>query len=256
MHFNKNHAEPSLVALRRIIRENPLGIFTTAIDSAEHPLLQSSHIPFVLDVGDESSETELGRLRGHLARMNPQSKAIMDEVAAAGSGGPYLEREVLILFTSSAHHYVTPKFYRETKPTTGKVVPTWNYSAVQVYGKARVYVDARAEETGAFLGQQIHDLSEHCERTIMGYTGEGDRPGPWKVTDAPERYTELLRKAIIGVEVEVTRMEGKFKMSQEMPDGDIDGVIAGFRGLGSEVGREMADVVEERKELKMKKKDL
>ncbi|WP_254554525.1 FMN-binding negative transcriptional regulator, partial [Salmonella enterica] len=81
-----------------------------------------------------------------------------------------------------------PKFYTETKPTTAKVVPTWNYAAVQAYGRARIFYESKTPETQNFLGKQIDDLSRHGETAIMGYTGKGDRPGPWKVTDAPERY--------------------------------------------------------------------
>lgn len=251
MYIRDVHAERSLVALRRIVRENPLGLFTTAITSESHPFLQSSHIPFVLDVEDESSETELGRLRGHLARANPQSKAIIEEVAA--SGVKTLERDVLVIFSSPAQHYTTPKFYTETKPDTGKVVPTWNYAAAQIYGRATVYVDTKAEETGTFLNKQISDLTKHNEETLMGFNGKGDNPGPWKVTDAPERYIDLLKKAIIGVEIKIDSMEGKYKMSQEMSPGDVDGVIKGFKNLKSDAAQGVGKLVEERKELKTKK---
>jgi transcriptional regulator len=251
MYIRDVHTEGSLIALRRLVRANPLGLFTTAIDTASHPFLQSSHIPFVLDVEDESSEIELGRLRGHLARANPQSKAIMEEVAATGK--KTLERDILVIFTSPAQHYVTPKFYTETKPTSGKVVPTWNYGAVQVYGRATVFVDTKAEETGSFLDKQISDLTKHNEETVMGFDGKGDNPGPWKVTDAPERYIGLLKKAIIGVDIEITRMEGKYKMSQELPAGDADGVIKGFKNLKSDAAQGVASLVEERKEPKARK---
>ena len=254
------HADATIQTLRKLIRQNPLGILTTAIASPNYPLLQSSHIPFVLDVEDEESETELGVLRCHVARPNPQSKAMIESLKAAqqqgkdGAGGDgrpgVLEQEVLVLFNAPAHHYVTPKFYTETKPTTGKVVPTWNYATAQVYGRARVYHDSKSEESRAFLSKQIHDLSQQSETSIMGYTGLGDRPGPWSVTDAPERYIELLQKNIIGIEITIDRLEGKFKMSQEMQPGDREGVIKGFANLGSEVGAEMSRLVKERGELK------
>lgn len=245
MYIREVHAERSLQTLRQLVRENPLGLFTTAISSPSFPFLQSSHIPFILDVEDESSETELGRLRGHLARQNPQSKAIIEEVGA--SGMKTLERDVLVIFSSPAQHYVTPKFYTETKPDTGKVVPTWNYAAVQVYGRAIVYVDAKSDETSDYLSSQINALTNHNEINTMGHTGEGGNPGAWKVSDAPDRYISLLKKAIIGVEIKIDRMEGKFKMSQEMGNGDLDGVIEGFRGLDTEVGQQVADIVEKRK---------
>ncbi|OIW22543.1 putative transcriptional regulator [Coniochaeta ligniaria NRRL 30616] len=257
MYLRAVHAETHIPTLRQLIRDFPLGILTTAFSSTAGPSIQSSHIPFLLDVQDESSETELGRLRGHLARANPQSKALIEAVSKNQGNGTtpsnILTEEVLVLFTSPVQHYVTPKFYTETKPATGKVVPTWNYAAVQAYGRARIYFDARSEETSAFLSRQISDLSEHAETSIMGYTGpEDSRPAPWSVKDSPERYVELLRKAIIGVEIEITRLEGKFKMSQELGAGDREGVVAGFQGLGTEVAQEVAKLVEQRAELKGK----
>ncbi|KAK9458706.1 transcriptional regulator [Lipomyces oligophaga] len=217
-----------------------------------YPFLQSSHISFILDVQDRSSETELGCLRGHLARANPQSKAIIDTLTASPQLNNILEDEVLVIFSVAAHHYVTPKFYTETKPTSGKVVPTWNYAAVQAYGRARVYFDSKSEYTSAFLQQQISDLSHHNETTTMGYTG-GDKPTEWKVSDAPERYIEIMKKNIIGIEIEIKRLEGKFKMSQELSQGDREGVIHGFESLNNEVGREVSRLVELRGDLEYQK---
>lgn len=150
MFFPAAHVETRIPVLRQLIRDYPLGVLTTAIPSDEHPLILSSHVPWVLDVADEASETQLGRLRGHLARQNPQAKVLASAAACAGS--TTLEHEVLVLFTAVPHHYVTPRFYAETKPATAKVVPTWNYAAVQAYGRAIVYLDAQADDTARFLG--------------------------------------------------------------------------------------------------------
>lgn len=254
MHLRDVHADATIPMLRELIRENPLGILTTAISSSTYPLIQSSHIPFVLDVQDESSETELGVLRCHIARQNPQAKAIIDSLESGPQGNAgCLEQEVLILFNSPIHHYVTPKFYTETKPDSGKVVPTWNYAAAQAYGRARVYYDSKSDESNDFLSKQIHDLSQYAETSIMGYTGV-DKPGPWKVTDAPENYVELLRKNIIGIEISIERLEGKFKMSQELRKGDREGVIKGFGRLQGEIGAQMSGLVKERGDLKDAKK--
>ncbi|KAK5996242.1 hypothetical protein PT974_04674 [Cladobotryum mycophilum] len=247
MYLRDVHAETTIATLRQLIRDNPLGILTTAIRSERHPLIQSSHIPFILDVANESDETELGVLRGHVARQNPQSKAMIESVQSSASSSDYvLEEEVLVLFNSPVHHYVTPKFYTETKPSNGKVVPTWNYAAAQVYGKAKIYFDSKSEETVAFLSKQVDDLSRHSETSIMGYTGSGSKPTPWNVSDAPDKYVQLLQKAIIGIEIKIDRFEGKFKMSQEMSQGDREGVINGFGGMGSEIGSQMAEIVRER----------
>ncbi|KAF4950087.1 hypothetical protein FGADI_8426 [Fusarium gaditjirri] len=248
MILSSAHVETRIPVLRQLIRDNALGVLTTAIPSEKHSHIQASHIPFVLDVQDDGDDTELGVLRGHIARQNPQSQAMIEALESSGSN--VLGQEVLVLFTAAPHHYVTPKFYTETKPTTAKVVPTWNYAAVQAYGRATVYYDSKSEASSKFLQKQLEDLSEHTERSIMNYTGKGDQPGPWKVSDAPERYIELMKKNIIGIEISIHRLEGKFKMSQEMRKGDRDGVIKGFGGMESEAAQAIATMVQERSDLK------
>lgn len=266
MHLRSDHAEDRIPVLQQLVRDYPLGVLTTAIASPNFPLLQSSHIPWVIDVDDTTASSagdgpNLGRLRGHIARQNPQSKAMIEHLTAnatpsadAGPASAVLENEVLVLFTATPHSYVTPKFYVETKPTTGKVVPTWNYAAVQAYGRARVYFDSKSDETSAYLDRQVADLSHAMETSIMGFTGREGRPSAWKVSDAPDRYVDLLKKNIIGVEIEITRLQGKFKMSQEMSKGDREGVIQGFAGLGTEQAGEISALVRERGELKDAKK--
>ncbi|KAK9236557.1 transcriptional regulator PAI 2-type [Lipomyces kononenkoae] len=252
MFLRTDHAEPRIPVLQQFIRENPLGILTTAIQSPLYPLIQSSHVPFILDVPETADGTlSNGILRGHMAKQNPQAKALMEALAVRNEQGQNtleLSDEVLVLFNGPHHHYVTPKFYTETKPTSGKVVPTWNYSAVQAYGKITVYCNSKSDETGAFLQKQIGDLSQHLETSIMGYTG-GDEASPWEVSDAPVPYVEILKKNIIGIEIKIDRLQGKFKMSQEMGKGDREGVIKGFDSLGTEVGKGISRTVKERSDL-------
>ncbi|OAQ70341.1 transcriptional regulator [Pochonia chlamydosporia 170] len=251
MYIRKDHAETRIPALRDLIRSYPLGVLTTAIPSSSQPLIQATHVPWVLEVQDEDSETELGVLRGHLARQNPHSKTMIESVSShTGDNVNVLEQDVLVLFTAAPAHYVTPKFYTETKPVTGKVVPTWNYAAVQAYGKARIFHDSKLEETSEFLGSQMTALTNHTERSIMGYTGKGDNPDQWRVTDAPERYIEVMKKAVIGIEITIERLEGKFKMSQEMSKGDREGVVKGFARLDSDVAKAVSEIVNERSEMK------
>ncbi|KAF5007793.1 hypothetical protein FDECE_5917 [Fusarium decemcellulare] len=207
-----------------------------------------SHIPFLLDVDSESSETEKGRLRGHLTRQNAQSQAMIEALTSNPALNNTLEQEVLVVFTSP-DHYVTPKFYTETKPSTGKVVPTWNYAAAQAYGRAKIYYDSKSEETAAFLEKQLVDLSYQSETRIMGYTG-GDAPSDWKPSDAPERYIELLKKSIIGIEITIDRLEGKFKMSQDKKSNDRQGVIRGFSGLKTEGASAVGRMIKERSDMK------
>ena len=222
MYLRGVHADATIPMLRQLIRSNPLGILTTAIPSKTYPKILSSHIPFILDIHDEGDESEHGVLRGHLARMNPQSKTMIDEIQSRSTTGDaqYLEEEVLVLFSASAQHYVTPKFYTETKPNTGKVVPTWNYAAAQAYGRAKIYYNAKSEETATFLSKQIDNLSRHAETSILGYNGVNGSPNAWNVSDAPENFIGLLQKSIIGIEIELNRLEGKFKMSQEIGQAD------------------------------------
>lgn len=185
-----------------------------------------------------------------MAKQNPQAKALMEALAAQqeqGNTSLELPDEVLILFNGPHHHYVTPKFYTETKPATGKVVPTWNYAAAQAYGKIRVYCDSKSEETSNYLQKQVEELSNQSETSIMGYDS------PWKVSDAPVNYVDLLKKNIIGIEITIDRLQGKFKMSQEMGQGDQEGVINGFGKLGTETGKGIADMVKLRAEMKDQK---
>lgn len=148
----------------------------------------------------------------------------------------------LWFFNGKHNHYVTPKYYAETKPETGKVVPTWNYSAVQVYGKLSLCYDSKTPDTRAFLDKQIDDLSQHTETSIMGYTGS-DSLQPWKVSDAPEKYIELMQRSIVGIQIRVDKIQGKLKMSQEMRPGDREGVAQGFETMGVETGEAISALV-------------
>ncbi|KAF4630299.1 hypothetical protein G7Y89_g7842 [Cudoniella acicularis] len=258
MYLRPVHTEHDLKIIYEFIQSNPLGVITTGIKSDNYPFLQSSHIPWVLDLpphtpeGTPSTEENklLGTLRGHVARANPQAKAMIESVASLPiptEGGVKLEQEVLILFTSPhQQHYVTPKFYTTTKPSTGKVVPTWNYAAVQVYGTLTLYHDSKSPQTEDFLRKLLNDLTKLAEEDVMGYDGEEGREKAWTVAEAPESYVGLLKKAIVGVEVRIDRVEGKWKMSQELAEGDREGTIKGFKELGTWKGDEIARTVEER----------
>ena len=250
MYIRPVHAELSIPALHAFIRENPLGLFTTAIKHATSSTILTTHIPFVLDSDDSNNWDNqdpatppapgtLGTLRGHIARANPQTKVICDPAShlksnGGGDEGSELEDEVLILFNAPAHSYVSPRYYKETKPDTGKVVPTWNYSAVQVYGRAKIFDKGPA--ASSFLMKQVNDLTN---------ANEPKSGGSWKVSDAPEKYVDLLKKGIVGIEITIDRVEGRYKMSQEMKGGDWTGVVQGFKEMGGELGTEMAKRVEE-----------
>lgn len=237
MYLRPVHTDLHFPTLHQFIRQYPLGLLTTAIPSPNFPLLQTSHIPWVLDLKDEDSLEECGVLRGHAARQNPQVKAMIEAARANGGGGASYEfkDEVMVLFNSPNHSYVTPKFYIETKPSTGKVVPTWNYAAVQAYGKLRLFFE-NDETTNDFLMKQVDDLTVQQE----------EKTKPWKVSDAPEKYVTLLSKGIVGFEITLERLGGKFKMSQESTVGDREGVIKGFEAKGTAEGKAIASMVAER----------
>ena len=243
MHLRHEHAEFDIPTLQKFVRTYPLGQFTTSLPHPSHPTLQISHIPFILD-----SEPGSGVLRGHIARINPQSKVLIDTLRqrpavngdAGSSGSPgntEIDEEVLVMFNAPVNAYVTPRFYTTTKPATGKVVPTWDYAAVQAYGKLKVYHSA-TRETDEFIHRQMGDLNAWGEETVPGQK--------WGLDDAPADYLAARRKAVIGLEIRITRLEGRFKLSQERDQGDRSGVISGFKGLGTEDGRVMAEMIEEK----------
>jgi transcriptional regulator len=124
---------------------------------------------------------------------------------------------------------VTPSWYA-TKQETGKVVPTWNYATVHAWGRPRVIND------DVWLRRQIEDMTSSRENL---------RAAPWQVDDAPPDFVVAQMRGIVGVEIAVTRIEGKWKMSQNRPEADRAGVIAGFREAG-EAGEAIAEIIAER----------
>ncbi|KAJ5392677.1 hypothetical protein N7509_008167 [Penicillium cosmopolitanum] len=214
--------------------ENPLGLLITGQNSAQIDFLQCIHIPCVLDLPKEYRGTE-PRIRAHIAKQNPQVKAMIKAVDEKPPNILELGNDILVLFNGKHDHY--------------------NYSAVQVYGKLSLYYNSKTLKAGAFLAQQIHDLSQHTETTIIGYTG-GNKPQPWTVSEAPESYTDFLKRNIIGIEVKITKIEGKFKISQEMQPDNRKGVAEGFAKIGTETGAAISELVRERAELSDLKKNV
>lgn len=153
--------------------------------------LNANPIPFLLEETDGAL-----RLVAHMARANPQWRE-------AG--------EALVVFTD-ADAYVSPEFYA-TKKETGKVVPTWNYATVHVHGTLR------AIEDRDWLRAQVNALTLAHEK---------DRAVPWAVSDAPDAYIDQMLRAIVGIEIAVSRIEGKWKVSQNRTPEDRAGVVAGL----------------------------
>jgi transcriptional regulator len=180
-----------LPALHAHLRATRLAIL---VSHAEDGSLQATHLPLLLD----PEAGEFGTLHGHLAKANPQWRAL--------AGG-----EVLVIFPG-ADAYISPSFYA-AKAEHGKVVPTWNYQAVHAYGSAEVFTDAQR------LLQLVTGLTERHE---------GDRPQPWAVSDAPADYIDGMLKAIVGFSIPITRLEGKRKLGQNRSAADVAGVKAGL----------------------------
>lgn len=187
--------EDRLDVQHQLIRNHPLGLLVTV--GGDGPI--ASPLPFVLD----STAGQFGTLRGHLARGNAQWKDSNLGVAA------------LVIF-QGPDVYVTPSWY-ETKRETGKVVPTWNYATVQVRGKLQLIEDA------GWLAKQIAALTDQME---------GKRAERWAVTDAPPDYIQSQIKGIVGLEIGITAIEGKWKVSQNRPVADRRGVVQGLGEAG------------------------
>lgn len=191
MYIPASFQEPRLDRLRALIHDHPLGLLVTHGPSG----LMASPLPFLY----YPDEGEHGVLRVHLARAN----AHWQELSALD--------DCLVVF-QGPQGYVTPSWY-PSKAQTHRVVPTWNYATVHAWGRPRVVDDA------AWLRRQVDDLTHQQERP---------RPAPWAVGDAPDEFIATQLRVIIGVEIALTRLEGKFKMSQNRPEADRAGVVQGM----------------------------
>ncbi len=210
MYIPKTNAEHRPEVMLDFIEAHPLGaLVTTSADG-----LFATHLPLVLHRG----RGERGVLEGHVGRANPHPR----HDGAAG--------EALVIFTGP-DAYVTPSWY-PSKAEHGRVVPTWNYVAVHVYGVLRFVDDP------AYLRRHLDELT---------HRHEAGRETPWAADDAPADYIAGLERAIVGVEITITRVEGKWKMSQNRPDPDIDGVVAGLSGAADPGARAVAEIVQARR---------
>ncbi len=156
--------------------------------------LHANHIPLLLVDG---------KLQGHVARANPLWK------------GGNVAGEVLVVFQGD-DSYISPSGYA-TKAEHGKVVPTWNYAAVHAYGELRVIDDPH------WIFAQISALTAANEAAL---------PQPWAVTDAPAGYIEKMLGAIVGIEISITRLLGKWKVSQNQPAVNQASLIAALEKAG------------------------
>ena len=201
------HRQDDLAAQHELIRRHPLGLLVTHGSQG----LLANAMPFLID----PAAGKFGKLSAHMARANGQWR----DLAEAG--------DALVVFQGS-EHYISPSWYA-TKRETGKVVPTWNYVMVQARGTVRVIEDAE------WLRAQIAALTQ---------TQETPRPAPWAVSDAPEDFVTAQVRQIVGLEIEITDIRGKWKASQNRNVADRTGVVAGLETDGDPQALAMAAVVQ------------
>jgi transcriptional regulator len=210
MYLPAHFAETRIEVLRGLVEAHPLGVLVTL--GAEG--LNANHLPFEWD----PEPAPCGTLRAHVARANSLWKEL-------SSGA-----QPLAIF-QGPQHYITPSWY-QTKKDTGKVVPTWNYLVVHAYGPMRVIDDAQ------WLGKFVGALTDRFE---------SPRAQPWKVEDAPEDFIATQLKAIVGIEMTVEKLLGKWKASQNRPAQDRDGVVKGLRESHNAGAEFVANVIEKGK---------
>lgn len=191
MYIPKLFEETNIEVLHRLISSYPFASMVTATDSG----INADHIPFIID----QVPPPLGKLRGHIARANPLWRDLSDDA------------ETMIIF-QGPQTYISPSWY-PTKKETGKVVPTWNYAVVHVHGRLRFIHDKK------WLLSLVETLTEKHETS---------RDQPWQVSDAPDDFVDKMLGSIVGTEIEITRLEGKWKVSQNRPKKDKHGVIEGL----------------------------
>jgi transcriptional regulator len=187
-HFSETRPD----VLRAFVRDHPLGLLVTQNRAGG---IDANSVPFLLDAEDDAP----GVLRAHVARANALWRETRDDA------------EALVVF-QGAQGYVSPGWY-PSKAEHGKVVPTWNYVMVQAKGRLRA-IDDRA-----WLRAFVTRLTERHEHA---------RPAPWAVADAPEDFLETMLGAIVGIEIELTSIVGKWKVSQNRSAADRAGVVDGL----------------------------
>jgi transcriptional regulator len=210
MYTPKHFEEPRIEVMHELMRAHPLATLVAMTSGG----LDANHIP--LHLIDQPAP--FGTLRGHVARANPLWNDFKKDV------------EVLAIF-HGPDSYITPSWYA-TKQETGKVVPTWNYAVVHAYGTLRAIDDA------SWVRTQLEALTAHNEARFAQ---------PWAVSDAPHEFTDKLLEAVVGIEIVITKLSGKWKVSQNQPAQNQTGVIEGLSNSGLRDAEAMAALIEARK---------
>lgn len=185
--------------------------FATLIVTTSNKI-KANHLPLNL----KTENSEKGILQGHIAKANPLWK--YDNISS----------ECLVIF-QGPQAYITPSWYT-SKQEHGKVVPTWNYAVVHARGKLKFIEDEN------WLREQITYLTDQ---------NETQRPQPWAVTDAPEDFIKRQLRGIVGLEIEITELEGKWKMSQNKSENDRLGVFNGLRSDNSQDSHHVGEIIKD-----------
>lgn len=209
MYVPSHFAESRTEVLHDLMRAHPLGAMVVLASDG----LNANHIPFEID----PEPAPFGTLRGHVARANPVWREGSNKVA---------QIDALVMF-EGPHAYISPAWYA-TKKENGKVVPTWNYAVVHAHGPLR------AVEDRVWLRRFVEQLTQRYETP---------RADPWKVSDAPADFIDTLIESIVGIEIPIVRLTGKWKVSQNRPEKDRVGVAEGLLQQPSETNRAMAELV-------------
>lgn len=196
MYLPSHFETPDLASLHQLILAHPLGALITCGERG----LDANHLPFELDAGSG----EHGVLRAHVARNNP----LWQEAKEGGD-------EVLVIF-KAADAYISPSWY-PSKQVHHQQVPTWNYSVVHAHGRIRIHDDAR------FVRRLLTNLTRRHEAAA---------PAPWRMADAPREYIEARVQAVVGIEIDITGLVGKFKLSQNKAEADRQGAADSLQARG------------------------
>lgn len=210
MYLPKTNEETDLSVLHELIRSKPLGAWCCISDGE----VEVNHLPFVL----KESHGEFGMLVGHVARANKVWQTFSKSAQS------------VILFQGE-QAYISPSWYPSKHPE-GKAVPTWNYIVAHVYGIPRLIEDPQT------LMEHLHELT-----TLH----EAHQPTPWKIADAPPDFIERLAGAIVGIEIPIVKIVGKWKLGQNRSEGDQAGMITGLRSQNCPASQGLADAIVHRK---------
>ncbi len=216
-HFREERPEVLFDAMRTI------GAATLVSPGPEG--LVASHLPIEVMAGPigEASSPDTGstpaRLYCHFAKPNSHGASISDG-------------DELLLIFQGPQSYISPSWY-PSKQVTGKVVPTLNYAAIHAYGTVRMFDDLAGKR------RHLTALSDHFESAYAK---------PWALSDAPDDYIESMCNGIIGCEITLTRLEGKWKMSQNKSEEDREGSINGLRASGETENRRIADIMAKKRQ--------